>query len=293
MVVQIEYHCNNEILEWKWSSDNKLMPQPFWTSVFLIDGLLIDAGAPGGVDDLREFVKSLDSENMIEKCVITHNHEDHCGGGRMLQEEFKIPVFASKLAIPLLRKEKNYPDYRQMAWGVDYQPFQAELLKDLIISKSGKYIFDIIDMPGHAPEQISLVERKQQWAFITDAVMPKYQMLFSKETDIPEDISLIFQSIKKMYDFTKGMDNLLLFTSGKGIFKGRTFLKDRMDEINSLHLKAHRFQNEAKQKGLLDKHLLRYILKKMFKRENFVGTFTRGGLSNKNLILSLLEWPMD
>ena len=66
-----------------------------------------------------------------------------------------------------------------------------------------------------------------------------------------------------------------------------------MDEINSLHLQAHRFQNEAKKKGLLDKQLLRYVLKKMFKRENFVGTLTRGGLSNKNLILSLLEWPID
>jgi hypothetical protein len=70
------------------------------------------------------------------------------------------------------------------------------------------------------------------------------------------------------------MDNLLLFTSGKGVYRGRSFLKDRMDEINSLHLKAHRFQNEAKQKGLLDKQLL------------------RGGLSHKNLIESLLEWPM-
>ncbi len=92
MVVQKVYHCNSEILEWKWSSDSKLMPQPFWTSVFLIDGLLIDAGAPGGVDDLRKFIKTLDSENVIEKCVITHNHEDHCGGGRMLREEFNIPV---------------------------------------------------------------------------------------------------------------------------------------------------------------------------------------------------------
>lgn len=63
-----------------------------------------------------------------------------------------------------------------------------------------------------------------------------------------------------------------------------------MDEINSLHLKAHRFQNEAKQKGLRDKKLLRFVLKKMFKRENFVGTLTRGGLSHKNLIISLLEW---
>jgi len=293
MVVQKVYHCNNEILEWKWSSDNKLMPQPFWTSIFLIDGLLIDAGAPGGVEDLREFVKSLDSENMIEKCVITHNHEDHCGGGRMLQEEFNIPIFASKLAIPLLMKEKNYPDYRQMTWGVNYQPFQAKPLNNSVSSKSGKYIFDILEMPGHAPELITLVERKQQWAFITDAVMPKYQMIFGKGTDIPEDIFHIFNSIKDLYDSTKGMENLLLFTSGKGIFKGRSFLKERMDEIKSLHLKAHRFQNEAKQKGLRDARLLRYVLKKMFIRENFVGSLTRGGLSNKNLILSLLEWPME
>ena len=122
--------------------------------------------------------------------------------------------------------------------------------------------------------------------------MPKYQMIFSKDTDIPEDISLIFQSIKELYDFTKGMDNLLLFTSGKDIFKGRSFLKEKVEEINSLHLKAHRFQNEAKQKELLEKQLLKYVLKKMFKRENFIGTLTRGGLSHKNLIESLLEWPI-
>jgi len=290
MVVQIVYHCNNEILEWKWSSDNKLMPQPFWTSVFLIDGLLIDAGAPGGVDDLRKFVKSLDSEIMIEKCVITHNHEDHCGGGRMLQEELSIPIFASKLAVPLLMKEKTYPDYRQMTWGVNYQPFQAKPLSNSISSESGKYVFDILKMPGHAPELITLIEREQQWAFITDAVMPKYQMIFGKDTDIPEDIFQIFNSINKLYNFTKGMDNLLLFTSGKGVFKGRSFLKNRLEEIKSLHLKAHRFQDEAKQKGLRDKQLIRYVLKKMFKRENFVGTLTRGGLSHKNLIISLLEW---
>ena len=85
----------------------------------------------------------------------------------------------------------------------------------------------------------------------------------------------------------------MVFTSGRGVFKGRSFLKDRLEEINSLHLKAHRFQNEVKQKGLLDKQLLRYGLKKIFKRENFVGTLTRGGLSHKNLIKSLLEWPID
>ena len=148
-------------------------------------------------------------------------------------------------------------------------------------------------MPGHAPELISLIEKNMEWAFITDAVMPKYQMLFGKDTDIPEDISLIHHSIKKLYEFTEKMENLLIFTSGNGIFKGRSFLKEKMEEINNLHQKAYNFQSEALQLGLKDKRLLRYILKKMFNRENFVGTFTRGGLSNKNLILSLLEWPID
>ena len=69
MVVQKIYYCMNEILEWKWSSDHELMPQPFWTSAFLVDGLLIDAGAPGVVDDLRDFLNSLDSEKMVKKCV--------------------------------------------------------------------------------------------------------------------------------------------------------------------------------------------------------------------------------
>ena len=293
MVVQKVYHCDGEILEWKWSSDSELMPQPFWTSTFLIDGLLIDSGAPGGVDDLRKFIKSLDYNEMVEKCVITHNHEDHCGGGRMLQEDFKIPVYASKLAIPLLKKEKNYPDYRKLAWGEKFHPFEAIALNDKISTKSNKYIFDIIDTPGHAPELVCLLERKREWLFISDAVMPKYRMIFGKKTDIPENISLIYQSIQKLYDLTSGMENIVLFTSGKGVFYGRSFLLERLEELKTLHREAHLFSDEAIKKGLKEKQLIKYILRKMFKRESFFGTFTRGGISNQNLIISLLEWSFD
>jgi len=61
----------------------------------------------------------------------------------------------------------------------------------------------------------------------------------------------------------------------------------------SIHLEAHRFQDEAKKMGLTDKRLIKFILKKMYTRESFIGTFTRGGLSHKNLILSLLAWSGD
>ena len=54
---------------------------------------------------------------MIEKCFITHSHEDHAGGAHMLNTEFRIPIITSEKAIDLLKKVKKYPEYRQAAWG--------------------------------------------------------------------------------------------------------------------------------------------------------------------------------
>ena len=292
MVTQINYYCNRKIIEWKWSSDNKLLPAPFWTSCFLIDGLLIDSGAPGGEDALKEFLLSLDEEQKIKKCIITHSHEDHGGGAAMLQSELKVPVYASKKAIPLLRKQKIYPDYRKITWGFPYRPFEANPVDEFILSSSNKYKFDIVEIPGHAMEEIALIEKKQQWAIVADGIMPKYTMIFGKNTDIPEDISQIYNSLKKLDLITKNMEKLLIFTSGRGVFNNQKIFKEKMVEIEKLHKNAFKYYREGKDEGYSDKRLIRYITRKMFGKESFVGQFTRGGLSNQNLILSLLEWPL-
>ncbi|MFX1497835.1 MAG: MBL fold metallo-hydrolase [Promethearchaeota archaeon] len=293
MVDQIIYHSNNEIVEWKWSSDNKLLPAPFWTSTFLIDGLLIDTGAPGGENDLRNFIKSLDKEKMVKKCLITHSHEDHCGGAAMLQSEFKIPIYASKKAIPLLRKEKTYPDYRKITWGFPYCPFTALPVAESISTSSNKYEFDLIEIPGHAKEEIALIEKKKQWAIVSDGIMPKYTMLFSKNTDIPEDISQIYNSLKVLDKATKSMDKLLIFTSGRGVFKNQRIFQEKIIEIDNLHKNAFKYRKEGLNQGFKDKSLIRFIIREMFGKEHFIGQFTRGDLSIKNLILSLLEWPLE
>ncbi|MFW9820527.1 MAG: MBL fold metallo-hydrolase, partial [Candidatus Thorarchaeota archaeon] len=213
MVVQITYHCNNEILEWQWASDNELMPYPYFTSCYLVDGLLIDSSAPGGEDDLREFVKSLNDNEMIDKCFITHSHEDHAGNAHLLSKEFGIPIYTSKKTVDLLKKGKTYPDYRQMAWGPKLLPVNAKVIDEPLITKSKKYKFELFPMIGHAPELVALIEKEQQWAFVADAVQPKYKMIFGKNSDIQEDISLIYQSLSKLYEFTVNMDKLLIFSA--------------------------------------------------------------------------------
>ena len=292
MVAEILYHCNGKIMEWKWSTNSELLPAPFWTSCYLIDGLLIDAAAPGSEDEFRTFIKRLSEEEKIEKCVITHSHEDHCGCANMLQSEFNMPIYSSEKAIPLLKKEKNYPDYRKVTWGYPYKPVNAQKIGEKIKTVTGRYCFDIVEIPGHAEDLIALVEREQEWAFILDGVMPKYTMIFGKSTDIPEDIAQIYGSIKKIHDYTEGMDNLLIFTAGRGIFKGREFFAEKMKEIEVLHLQAHEYQKEALARGHSEKKIIKFIVKKVFGGESFIGKFTREDLSNKNLILSLLEWPL-
>ncbi|MFX1259611.1 MAG: MBL fold metallo-hydrolase [Promethearchaeota archaeon] len=293
MVVRRIYHCNKEILEWQWASDNELMPYPYWTSCYLVDGLLIDSGPPGGVNDLKEFVKSLSSEEMISKCFITHTHEDHAGGAYLLKNEFGIPIYTSEKAIEILKTGNVYPDYRQIAWGPKLLPVRAKVKKEPIITKSKKYIFHLFPMVGHAPELVALIEKEQQWAFVADAVQPKYKMIFGWKSDIQENISLIHQSLQKLYDFTKGMDELLIFSAGNGVFHGRAFLIEKINEIEDMHTKVHEIYKKVLKNGFSEKQIVRKILKNLFKKESLIGQFTRGDLSKKNLIISLIKWSID
>jgi len=290
LVVRISYHCNNEVLEWQWASDNELMPYPYFTSCYLVDGLLIDSGAPGGANELKKFVKSLKHNQMIDKCFITHGHEDHAGGAHILNTEFGIPIYTSKEAIDLLKKGNTYPEYRQLAWGPKLLPVNATVIEKSIETTSKKYKFELFPMQGHAPELVALVEKDQQWAFAADAVQPKYKMIFGRNSDIQEDIFLIYKSLSKLYEFTESMDRLLIFSAGNGVLQGREIIKEKMEEIEKLHFEVHKEYRNLQNDGLIEKKIIKRIVKKIFKTESIIGQLTQGDLSRENLIISLLKW---
>jgi len=293
MVEKIVNHENGKIIEWKWASDNELIPSPFFTSLFFVDGILIDAGAPAGVNDFKDFIKSLLETSEIKLCVITHTHEDHCGGAYILQQEFNIPIYAPKNALDDLRKEYTYPEYRQITWGQKRLSVDAKEIPGQITSNSRMYTFEVFPMPGHAPEQIALIEKDKQWVFAADGIQPKYKMLFGASSDIQEDISVIYQSIKNLYEYTEGMDHLKIFLSGPGLYEGRDFIKKKLDEINDLHQKVHQIYEVESKNYDKEEKILRKVLKKMFKRETVIGKLTDGDLSIANLIKSLVDWPLN
>jgi glyoxylase-like metal-dependent hydrolase (beta-lactamase superfamily II) len=293
LVFRIIHYCNNEVIEWQWASDNELMPYPYFTSCYLVDGLLIDSGAPGGANDLKKFIKSLRPSEKIDKCFITHAHEDHAGGAHMIQTEFGIPIYTSKKAIEILKKGNNYPEYRQLAWGSKLLPVNATVIENSIETTSKKYKFELFPMIGHAPELVALIEKKQQWAFVADAVQPKYKMIFGRNSDIHEDISLIYKSLCKLYQFTEGMEKLLIFSAGNGVLKGREIIKEKMEEIENLYQKVHEEYRRLQEEGFKGNKLIIKIVKNIFKRESIIGKLTQGDLSRENLVLSLLKWKKN
>ncbi|MEJ2248377.1 MAG: MBL fold metallo-hydrolase [Candidatus Lokiarchaeota archaeon] len=292
MVVKVEKYCNSQVIEWLWASNNELIPSPFFTSCYLIDGLLIDSGAPAGANDLSDFISALNKDEMVKKCVITHTHEDHAGGANMLQKKFNIPIYASEKALPILKKGYSYPEYRKITWGECLKPIEAKSIKSPVTTSSEEYIFEVFPMPGHAPELIALVEKNQEWAFVSDAVQPKYKMLFGNKSSIQEDLNLIYDSIANLFNFTENMENLKIFVSGQGLFNGRNYLIEKLNEIEILHKKAHKIYQNELQEGVNKEKALKRVLKKLFKRESVIGKLTGGDLSIMNLIKELIKWPL-
>ena len=64
--------------------------------VYNVDGLLIDCGPQSRAEQFRPWFR----EQNIKQVALTHNHEDHSGNARWIQDELKVPIYLHELAIP-------------------------------------------------------------------------------------------------------------------------------------------------------------------------------------------------
>ncbi|QEE15141.1 MBL fold metallo-hydrolase [Promethearchaeum syntrophicum] len=297
MGTRIIPYNNGEILEWRWWAESKLISFQLFASCFLIDGLLIDSNAPGSEMDLQKYVKKLGGKNHISSCFLTHFHEDHAGGSPMLKKEFDIPIYASPLTVPYLSKGYKYRFYRKTYWGRHGQkPIDVEPVDGPIITKSGKYSFELFPMPGHSPDLTAIIDKKNQIAFVGDAIMHKYGYTFGGSSpDLYEDISQIYNSQKSLYKITDGMDDLKIYVAHVGEVN-RDFIAEKIKEIENLHKNAHKFQKELINNGYKKQSkILKEIVKKMWRKGELLQfkILSMGEISRTNLVATLLKWPLD
>lgn len=119
-------------------------------SAYVLDGVLVDAGAPRGWSDLAPVVRQF----AVRGAIITHLHEDHAGNVAELAG-MGVPLLVHPSAEAALRAPERIGLYRRIVWGTPRaltEPVRA---------------FDpaplrVLHLPGHTEEHLVVWDEERR-----------------------------------------------------------------------------------------------------------------------------------
>jgi glyoxylase-like metal-dependent hydrolase (beta-lactamase superfamily II) len=216
-----------------------------------------------------EFLKDKD----IRAAVNTHFHEDHVGANKMIMEQFGIYIFAHPESVKRIAEKIDLLPYQVTVWG---QPEPSAVKKIPEEIRTERFIFKVVETPGHSIGHIALVELTKGWCFSGDIFAREKPKFIRPE----EDVGLMIKSMERLIDLP--CDRLILFTSvGKIIGDGRkamseciSYLKDMADKAKKLNGNGARIEE---------------IMKAMFGGEHNFAGITNSHYSTYNFVNSLLN----
>ncbi|WP_158738186.1 MBL fold metallo-hydrolase [Alteribacillus sp. YIM 98480] len=128
----------------------------------------------------------------IDQIVLTHHHIDHVGLVNKITSRHSVPVYAHERSIPRLKRDENYLKRRIDFFEVLYQEAgcgergqkQITYLKKALHKNKNQTIqtdilpfltafcnFKIIEMPGHADDQVAFYDENEKWLFAGDLLI--------------------------------------------------------------------------------------------------------------------------
>ena len=186
-----------------------LLGQGFDSNVYIIeseqDSLMIDSGAGklinqrfhGSSQSVELLQKVIEKKN-VKKFCLTHGHIDHIGGLLTLKQKSGWDISASKFEAEQLTSGNSR--YLDPILNSECPPLEVKsYLKEGDEVNIGKYLFEVLETPGHTKGSISLYEKKKKILISGDTLFP--QGSFGR-TDLPTGSS------KEMLESLKRLSNL-------------------------------------------------------------------------------------
>ncbi|MFA7078696.1 MAG: MBL fold metallo-hydrolase [Syntrophomonas sp.] len=232
---------------------------------YLIDGLLIDTGPYSLAEEAIEFFNA----HSIQQVFLSHIHEDHAGMAYWLQENKQVPIYLHESSLEDALREPELAAYRLDIWG-RRQAFKAEPTTNAI--KTGSYIFDVIDSPGHYRNHQVLHVKTKGWLFSGDLL----NNLRPKSVMFDENMSEMVLSIRNILD----LDFTTVFCTHTGIRKnGKELFINKLNYLLKLQDNIRVLRN----RGFTDTE----IDQQLFPGPDSIGSLSGGEFSSYYIVSTL------
>ncbi|MEM1405936.1 MAG: MBL fold metallo-hydrolase [Bacteroidota bacterium] len=240
-----------------------------WVYIYFVDGLLVDTGQRKAHKKILEATERL----AVEQIFITHHHEDHTGNICAIREKHRCDVFGSEECSQIMENPPGISRAQQLVWGkrAPYHDIKP-VLKTI---KTNKYTFDIIPIPGHAPDMVALYEPERKWLFSADLFIHSYIGYFLKGESMMDQIESTQRILELDFDVMFCAHNPQL-TDGKNQLKKKLhFLESFFDQVATLY-----------KKGYSEKQIFKSL---KLKEDLFVKFLSGGQLSKLNMVRSVIN----
>jgi glyoxylase-like metal-dependent hydrolase (beta-lactamase superfamily II) len=240
-----------------------------FSHIYYVDGLMIDTGHSLMRRQITQKVKSL----LVNQLFITHFHEDHSGNLDLLHPHFKCPIYASALCCELMKNPPKISFAQKLTWG--NRPAFQGLIPISGTIKTNQFEFEIIPIPGHAPDMLALFEPRKKWLFSADLYLNSYIGYFLEDESISEQINSIKRVLK--------LDFEVLFCSHNPQFtSGKEKLRKKLLYLEKFYSQVAELSKEE------------YNAKEIFKTLNLrehgnIKLLSDGKLSKLNMVKSVLR----
>jgi len=245
----------------------------YWTTAYLVDGVLVDSGCAHTARELAEALK----DQSLTLIVNSHSHEDHIGANCTLQRQREgLVILAHPLALPIIarpRESQPLHPYRRMLWGWP-EPSAGQPVQNGEMIETEHHSFRVIYTPGHSPDHICLFEEQRGWLFSGDLFVGGRDRALRADFDIWQ----IIASLKQVADLPIAR-----------LFPGSARVQENpREELNSkvsyLEQAGHRVL-ALRRKGWS----VRAIARSLFGGPMPIEFLTLGHFSRRQLVLSYLS----
>jgi glyoxylase-like metal-dependent hydrolase (beta-lactamase superfamily II) len=263
-----ESFTHEEVLGLKFGYQAFGRPSMF-SHVYFVDGLLIDTGH----SRVSKHVLSATEDLAIDQLFLTHHHEDHTGNIRALKTQHQCPVYASDRCCQIMKAPPKLSLAQKITWG--NRPTQQDLIPVQERIETANFTFDIIPIPGHAPDMVALYEPNRQWLFSADLYINSYIDYYLTDESMADQIASTKKILQLDFDVMFCGHKPQLKNAKAKLTKKLNFLESFFREVARLYERGYAVADIFRQLEL--------------KENGFVSLLSGGKLSKLNMVKSVIR----